>query len=49
MNTTITAQCGCEATGRFITDSRCTVIDRSTITGRERMRHSVAALKKVAK
>lgn len=42
----ITATCGCTAEGRFVSDTACNVLNKETATGRERMRHMVAATKK---
>lgn len=45
-NSTKTAPCGCTFQGRIYSLLGCTVIDIQTATGREQMRHAMAAQKK---
>ncbi|MGY2703299.1 hypothetical protein [Nocardioides sp. HB32] len=45
----LVAECGCRFQGRFYDNAECTVLDLATVTGSERVRHSVAAEKRAKK
>lgn len=43
-----TATCGCTFQGRFYSTRECTVLDHSTATGRQRIRHAMSVKKHAA-